>query len=146
MEIDRNSFILGMINCFAEMVACGVKTLALSPPLLPEDHETIGPLSDEIVREFEIYSYLEKSLLVTKLQSPEFTRGKWSILYFREEKTLIRYLALKEKKDELEKSGKLNDRLLDEISRDLMFLLSYPETVIRNKLSGGKDPYLPPGL
>ena len=28
-EIDRISFELGMINCFVEMVACGVKKLAI---------------------------------------------------------------------------------------------------------------------
>jgi hypothetical protein len=31
IDIDPLSFSLGMINCFVEMVACGVKRLALSP-------------------------------------------------------------------------------------------------------------------
>ncbi len=49
-KVERISFQLGMINCFVEMVACGVKKLALSPPLSPEDYVTIGPLSDKIAR------------------------------------------------------------------------------------------------
>ena len=40
-EIDPRSFQLGMINCFAEMVAAGVKRLAISPPLAPEEYKEI---------------------------------------------------------------------------------------------------------
>lgn len=74
---------LGMINCFVEMVACEVKRLALSPPLLPGDYQKIQPASEKIVKGFNIQSYLEKSLLDTDLQSADFTKGKWSILYYR---------------------------------------------------------------
>jgi hypothetical protein len=37
LVIDRLSFQLGMIDCFAEMVAAGVKRLAISPPLDQEE-------------------------------------------------------------------------------------------------------------
>jgi hypothetical protein len=50
-EVHRLSFQLGMINCFAEMVAVGVKRLAISPPLLPEDYEGIREASEAIVRD-----------------------------------------------------------------------------------------------
>lgn len=143
VPIDRNSFLLGMINCFVEMTACGVKTLALSPPLLPEDYRIIGPLSDAIVQGFGIHSYLEKSLLVTQLQSPEFTRGKWSILYYREEEILKRYQELKAKKTRLTASGDMDESVLNTISREFMRLLSYPETIIREKLEGlHRDPFM----
>ena len=82
LKIDRILFQLGMINCFVEMVACGVKRLALSPPLSPEDYKKIEKPSNEIVNGFNIQSYLEKSLLLTDLQSEDFTRGKWSVLFF----------------------------------------------------------------
>ena len=49
MDIDRTSFQLGMINCFAEMVAVGVKCLAISPPLDPEEYEGIREASEAIV-------------------------------------------------------------------------------------------------
>ena len=65
--IDRFSFQLGMINCFSEMVSCGVKKLALSPPLSPQDYNRIKKFSDDIVKGFGIQSYLEKSLLITDL-------------------------------------------------------------------------------
>jgi len=51
LSIDRLSFQLGMINCFVEMVACGVKKLALSPPLKLEDYSAIEPASKKMVQE-----------------------------------------------------------------------------------------------
>ena len=135
LKIDRISFQLGMINCFVEMVACGVKKLALSPPLSPEDYKKIEKASNEIVYGFDIQSYLEKSLLVTDLQSEDFTRGKWSVLYFRDNDVLETYLQLKKKKKELEESGRYDRAARKEISRQFMRLLSYPDDVIEEKLS-----------
>jgi len=141
--IEQFSFQLGMINCFVEMVACGVKKLALSPPLLPDDYEKITPYSEKTVRGFGIKSFLEKSLLLTKLQTPEFTKGKWSILYYKTDEVLHNYLKLKAKKTQLEKEGRFDSRSETEISVEFMKLLSYPEEVIKEKLSGDrKDPYM----
>ena len=74
LDIDETSFNLGMINCFAEMVAAGVKHLAISPPLLPLEYDRIRGASDAIVEGSGILSWLETSLMVTDLQTPEFTR------------------------------------------------------------------------
>lgn len=142
-KINKISFDLGMINCFVEMVACGVKKLAISPPLSPEDYKHIAPLSDEIAMEFRVNSYHEKNLLITDLQSANFTKGKWSILYYRENNVLKAYLELKEKKDYLERIGKYNRVARKKISRDFMRLLSYPEKIIKEKLAqaGPSDPF-----
>lgn len=144
MDIDRRSFQLGMINCFAEMVAVGVKGLAISPPLKPEEYEDIREASEAIVEGSGIRSYLERSLLVTHLQTPEFTRGKWSILYFKDPETLDAYLGLKERRTRLERKGKLTEDATQEISREFMRLLSYPEDVIQGRIRGGgiSDPYM----
>jgi len=126
------------------MVACGVKKLALSPPVSPEDYAVIKTASDDIVKGFGIKSYLEKSLLITDLQSPEFTKGKWSILYYEDDEVLEAYLALKEKKQRLEQSGGYDKTARQEISRAFMRLLSYPEDKIEEKLSKKslQDPYM----
>jgi len=144
MNIDKISFQLGMINCFAEMVACGVKKLAISPPLKPEDYEKISKFSDDIVIGFGIKSYLEKSLLITDLQSAEFTLDKWSILYFEEDDVLKKYLDLKEKKENLVKLGQYDEKARKAISWQFIRLLSYPEEKIEEKLSlkSPQDPYL----
>jgi hypothetical protein len=145
-EVHGPSFHLGMINCFAEMVAVGVKRLAISPPLPPEDYEAIREASEAIVEGSGISSWLETSLLVTHLQSPEFTRGKWSVLYFRDPEVLEAYLELKERKASLEAAGRYDEGAAREVSREFMRLLSYPEGVIEAKLeAGGKDdPFMLP--
>ena len=142
--IDRISFQLGMINCFVEMVACGVKRLALSPPVSPDDYGLIGPLSDEAVLRFSIHSALEKSLLVTDLQSEDFTRDKWSILYFADESVYEEYLALKDRRELLETEGAYDTEARQELSRDFMRLLSYPEAKIEERLSqpSGDSPFM----
>jgi len=143
-DIDRTSFQLGMINCFAEMVAVGVKRLAISPPLTPEDYEEIRDASDEIVEGSGIRSFLETSLLITDLQSPEFTLGKWSVLYFKEPEALDAYLELKERKEALEAAEKYTREAREDISRAFMRLLSYPEDTIAGKLraEGEDGPYM----
>lgn len=143
LEIDPLSFSLGMINCFVEMVACGVKRLALSPPLTPEEYERLAAASDEIASRFGVQSFLEKSLMVTDLQTPDFTRGKYSILYFREQATLGAYLALKRRKEQLERDGNYDAGERRAASRDFMRLLSYPEAIIDEKLAKTpSDPYI----
>lgn len=145
LEIHRHSFHLGMINCFAEMVAVGAKRLAISPPLSPLEYEAIREASEAIVEGSGIRSFLERSLLVTHLQSAEFTRGKWSILYYKDPEVLENYLALKERHNSLDDDGgAANPEALEEISRAFMRLLSYPEEVIEEKIRGGgeADPFV----
>lgn len=133
-----------MINCFAEMVAVGVKRLAISPPLRPDEYDSLREASDAIVTGAGIQSYLETNLLVTDLQSPEFTREKWSILYFKRKEVLESYLALKASKGALEAKGAYSPRARQEISRTFMALLSYPQSAIEEKLraAGKEDPFM----
>jgi len=144
LQIDRLSFELGMINCFAEMVAAGVKRLAISPPLLPGDYEQLREASEEIVRRSGVRSHLEKALIITSLQSADFTSGKWSILYYRDEDTLEAYLALKRKQARLQESGQYDDGAEADISAEFMRLLSYPEEIIQEKIAAPtpSDPYM----
>ena len=142
LKIDRISFQLGMINCFVEMVACGVKKLALSPPLSPEDYTIIEKYSKKIVKAFNIQSHLEKSLLVTDLQTDEFTRGKWIILYYEKNDVLNTYLDLKKRKQELEAAGQYDVTARKDISRKFMQLLSYPDDKIEEKLSQITSPFM----
>ena len=139
LSVDRLSFQLGMINCFVEMVACGVKKLALSPPLKPEDYQAIRSASESMVKGFGIRSYLEKSLMITSLQSEEFTRNKWSVLYYKDEIILETYLGLKNRQQKLMNRGMYDDEAKQDISCQFMQLLSYPDDVIEEKLRQTKS-------
>ncbi len=122
------------------MVECGVKKLALSPPISQEAYEKIGVLSEKIVREFGIQSYLEKSLLITDLQSEEFTKSKYSILYYSHDEVLKEYLDLKKRKEELMKTKQYDEKNRKQISREFGRLLSYPDELIERKLSEAEPP------
>lgn len=134
-KVDRISFELGMINSFVEMVACGVKKMAISPPLTPNDYRFVEPHSDKMVKAFGIKSHFEKSLLITDLQTEDFTEGKWAILYYKDESVLEAYFSLKQRKLELESSGQYEEANRKDISREFMRLLSYPDDVIAKKLA-----------
>ncbi len=142
IKIERISFQLGMINCFAEMVACGVKKLALSPPISPEEYPIIKKYSDRIVKGFNIQSYVEKSLLITDLQPEEFTRGKIVILYYETNAVLEQYLALKQKKQELENAGAYDEPARRKISMEFGRLLSYPDEKIKEKIAKNITPFI----
>jgi len=134
-KVDRISFELGMINCFVEMVACGVKKMAISPPLYPDDYHYVEPLSKKMVEAFGIKSHLEKSLLITDLQTEDFTKAKWAILYYKDDPVLEVYINLKDRKRELERQGQYNEANRKDISREFMRLLSYPDDIIDKKLA-----------
>ena len=144
VSIDSYSFQLGMINCFIEMVGCGVKRMAISPPLSEDDYARIQGASAKIASEFGVSFCLEKSLLVTDLQTEDFTKGKWLILYYRDEATLTAYHELKSRKKQLEEAGAYDEAARKKLSREFMQLLSYPQDVIDAKLSQAKpsDPYV----
>jgi len=134
-KVDRISFELGMINCFVEMVACGVKKMAISPPLTPDDYQIVDPLSEKMVQAFGIQSYLDKSLLITDLQTEDFTKGKWAILYYKDDQVREAYFSLKKRAEELESAGQYGTEDRKEISREFMRLLSYPEDIIAKILA-----------
>jgi hypothetical protein len=112
--------------------------------MTPEDYEDIREASQAVVEGSGIRSYLEKSLLITALQSADFTRGKWSVLYYKDEETLEAYLALKERQQALEAEGRYADDAHRAISTEFMQLLSYPDEVIAAKLwgRGESDPFM----
>ncbi|MCP4898802.1 MAG: hypothetical protein GY906_17670 [bacterium] len=143
-DIDRPSFMLGMINCFVEMVACGVKQLALSPPMSPEDYKLLADASAQIAERSGVRWHLEESLIVTDLQTPDFTKNKCTVLYFKQPETLEEYLGLKQRKSELEAEGRYGTDERRQISREFMRLLGYPEDVVEEKLAlaGSQDPYI----
>jgi hypothetical protein len=135
MEIDRASYELGIIAAFAEVVALGVKKLALSSPLAPEMYDTIKEHTGRIARENGIKSYLEKDLLVTDLFPEDIARDKYVIMLYADDSTLESYLSLKDNKRRLLESGGWTGGARREIAREFGRLLSYPEGKIEELLS-----------
>ena len=83
---------------------------------------------------FNQFRDLDKSLLITDLQTEDFTKGKWAILYYKDDGILEAYFSLKKRKEELESAGLYDRENRKDISREFMRLLSYPEDIISKKL------------
>lgn len=122
---DAISFQLGMIEAFCEMVARGVKGLALSPALTPEEYRVVGGLSEEIAARYGIRSYLEEQFPVTDLAPPEETEGKLVILYYRQEEILRDYQQMAENLRQGERAG--DPTAQKRAGKAFRRLLSYPE-------------------
>jgi hypothetical protein len=76
IQIDRGSFILGMITAFAECLANECKKMAFSPPFYPEDYEPIREEAEKIAEEQGIHLWYEAN--------PDLSEGKkvhWLVMY-----------------------------------------------------------------
>lgn len=90
MEIDKKSFVLGMVTAFGECIANEAKRLAFSPPFPPTWERELFPEIERICKEQGIHYYLEKNK-----EMDEKHRLYWWVFYkFPEE--LNAYLGLRE--------------------------------------------------
>jgi hypothetical protein len=137
-ELDTQSYQLGAIAAFSEIVAAGIKKLALSSPLAPEDMARLFPEAEKIAEKNGALLWLEKDFLVTDLFSTDLTEGKQVLLIYldpiKEE-----YLALKQEKEELIKSGQYQGEARKNIARKIGRLLSYSEEHIEKMLGSGEN-------
>lgn len=126
-DFDETSFNLGAIDCFCEMVAAGVKGLALSHPMTEQEYGKIGGLSEIIAGKYKVQSFLEKDLIETDLSPADLMENRWVILYYKDREVLRDYFDLKSKAEELKKEGRYTERERREITESFRCLLGYPE-------------------
>jgi len=88
-DLDKRSFILGMITAFSECVAGGCKRLALSPPLTHEDYEMVKDDACEIIEKHGLVHLHEKNE-----DLPEAERFEWIVIAGKNE-TLEKYRAIR---------------------------------------------------
>ncbi len=131
--LDGNSFKLGMIYAFAEVVTSGCKPLAYSPPLEPGELAEILQGARHVAEEFSVLVHHDTGFLPTLLFNPAFTAGKEVIVLARDQATLDAYLALQQRQRDVqaEPPGATSHV---QIARDLGCLLGYEEVVIENLL------------
>ena len=130
-QIDQRSYTLGGLSTFAEMVRVGVKTLALSAAVTPEQMDGLVDDAERIAREEGVLLYREPDLIVTDLFPADVSTGKHVLLIYKGA-TLEDYLALKKSKSELVEAGSYTGEARRDIARQFGKLLSYPDTVIED--------------
>lgn len=88
-DLDKRSFVLGMITAFCECIAGGCKRMALSPPLSAKDYDIISDEAYEIIEKHGLLYYHEMNL-----DQPDELRFNW-IVIARRQPTLDEYLSLR---------------------------------------------------
>lgn len=137
-EMDNRSYHLGVIAAFSEVVAVGVKKLALSAPLSPEEMAQLLPDAQRIATENGASTHLEKNFLVTDLFPEEITKDKHVLLIYLDP-IKDDYFALKSRKEELIAKGQYTGKARTNIARQMGRLLSYPEERIEKMLEKDKS-------
>jgi len=116
------------------MVGAGVKKLALSAAMPPEEMDALINEARAIAERNGAEVYLEEEFLVTDLFPADVTDGMQVLLIYRGP-TLQEYLDLKERKRLLVESGSYVGAARAEIAREMGRLLSYPEDKITSLLT-----------
>jgi hypothetical protein len=132
-DIDTRSYRLGSTASWSEAISAGVKELALSSPATPDEMDALIDEAGKIAARFGVSVYRETDLLVTDLFPEDVAKDKHVLLLYRQP-TLDKYLALKQKKAELIEAGKYSGKAREDIARGFGRLLSYPDSVIDERL------------
>ncbi|MCX6648109.1 MAG: hypothetical protein NTV61_01790 [Candidatus Bathyarchaeota archaeon] len=130
---NLDSYHLGMIYAFAEVVGSGVKPLALSPPMTREEQVRLRKPIQAIAGEYSVHTLVDEDFITTKLFNSAFTEGKVVVHFAKEASTLDRYRRLKELKARKQREGKLGEAE-DEIARELGRILGYDDEAIEGLL------------
>ena len=134
--IDDRSYQLGILGGFSEVVRLGVKTLALSEVMSPDDLDAMMDDADVIAKRNEVMMWRESEFLVTDLYPADVADGKHLLLIYTGD-TLDQYLAIKSDKAALIAANKYEGAAREDIARRFGTLLSYPDSVIDDLL--GKE-------
>ena len=132
--IDGNSYVLGAIGGFGELVNSGVKKLALSEVLPPAEMDRLLPEAMRVAERNHVLLHRESSLLVTDLFPADVARGK-DVLLIYQGTTKDEYLQLKADALALQQAGQYTGRAREAIARRFGRMLSYPSWRINELLA-----------
>lgn len=128
-DVDKRSYNLGIMGGFAEVVRLGVKKLALSEVMSPEEMDDILADAQIVADRNEVMIWRETDFLVTDLYPADVAAGKHVLLIYTGD-TLDEYLQLKSDKAALVEANQYDGEARREIARRFGRLLSYPDNVI----------------
>lgn len=133
--IDRRSYNLGIIGAFGEVVNAGVKKLALSEALPPEEMDKLMEEAQKIAERNHVLLYRESDLIITDLFPADVAKGK-DVLLIYQGTTKDEYMALKAEAKALESSENNSAKVKTDIARRFGKMLSYPDRYINELMAG----------
>lgn len=133
-DFDLISYYAGVNFAFAEVVALGCKSLALSTPYSEEELKLMLKPTKIAAEKYGILYFVEDKLIITKLFKEEITKNKVVILLAHDQGVLDEYFELKKLKKKSEQLG-YPENLELEIAKRFGHLLSYDDATIKRLLS-----------
>ena len=130
--IDSFSYQCGMIDSLNQMVAAGIRSLALTPPLKQKaERDALIDYAKESCRRHGTKLYPEDDLLTTDLFPLSMTRGRFNILFYQADHVIEEYIRLKNRKESTVASRAYFGGNRSRLSLEFGRLLSYPEDTIQ---------------
>lgn len=126
----HNSYLVGVITSFCEVVSAGCKKLALSSTLSEGDYGAVFSATQRVAEEYNVQLYVERDLLATILFPRDIAKTKIVILMAHDDDVLNKYKELKAFKERHQRNGTLTRDIEVEIARSFGELLSYDEKSI----------------
>ena len=134
LKMDQYSYELGVVGGFSELISAGVKQLALSAPLSPEEMDQFQVDAEKTAAKYDVSVYRESDLIVTDLFPSDVASGKDVLLLYRGT-TLEEYLSLKSDKAKFEKNGDYDSKARIGVARRFGRMLSYSPREINRLLA-----------
>ena len=138
-KLHKKTFDLGVVGAFSEIINAGVKQLALSAPLPPDEMDNFIEDAERIAAKYNVSVYRESDLLVTDLFPTDVAKGLDVLLLFQGT-TKDNYLMLKEDQKILKDTGQYDEKNRRIISKRFGRMLSYSPKKI-NKLLASNTPF-----
>lgn len=139
-KLDGYSYQCGVIDAFNEVVRTGVKRIALSHPVdTKEEMMELIPFSQQICQQYGNRFYLEESPLLTDLFPISLNKGKYNIIYYRQEEDIRQYLVLKKRKQQLLEQQAYQGEARRQIAVEYGRLLSYSPEAIERYLAQNEE-------
>ncbi len=129
---DEASYQLGIIDAFCEMVAAGVKRLALSHPLDARLLPVLEGAAGAMAASYGVRSRIEREFIPTDLAPPGAVAGKIVILFYRDDSAILEYDRLAKECRELVAAGAYTPGERKDITLRLCSLLGYPGSRLRS--------------
>ena len=138
--IDNYSYQCGVMDCFCEMVASGLKKLAMSHPCdTKAERDSYLPQVKKLCEKYGILYHPQDEALITDLFPAEANQDKYNYLFFRTQDVYETYLELKKHQKELENQCGGTEEERYQLAADFGALLSYPEEGIRRLIEKTRE-------
>ncbi len=127
-NIDPYSYACGVMDCFNEMLAAGLKQMAMSHPTRDRaERDAWIPAAQEICQKYHTHFYVEDEAFLTDLFPLSLNQGTYVLVFYRDPQVLEQYLALKKAKEELVRQNRYGGSPRQSIAEGFGALLGYPK-------------------